>query len=303
MIERRVYLAVWLSLAGALAASCGGSSVSHVEDADDDGASGGTSGTAGENGGASTTGGTSTTGGAITTGGSGAFGGSGASSGGLSGAAGAARGGSGGVSGSGGEGGAPSCPDELGPGECDGELLGNWIATDCSLPVSGVVDLTGLGFSPECSAAPVTGSLRVTGSLTFEEMLYSDDTITTGESTFELPPACLWISGTETTCGLLDTPLQSFFGYDSVTCSPNAATEGCTCTGIVDQTGGLGFVSYDPSTRGTYSSAGNQVTLSAFEGDTEYASCVSQDAQVLNLSLVSVAKTGAVTAPIAFVKR
>jgi hypothetical protein len=281
MVEHRVTLALWLSLAAALLASCSGHSVSRTAGGDDDdrGATGGNAGNSGANGGTAATGGTPATGGS-------------------SGAAGSAQ------SGSGGGGGAALCTDNLAPSDCDDDLNGSWLATACPLEVSGVVDLSGLGLLPECSTAPVNGYLQVSGSVTFDEtMHYSDGTITSGESTFELAPECVAI----TTCDTLSGVLARALGYASVSCVDNAATLGCTCSATVYQTGGLAFVSHAASTSGTYATTGSRVVLNAFESDTEdsvreYDFCASQRAQVLNLSLMRISKTGAVVDPIAFVK-
>ena len=185
---------------------------------------------------------------------------------------------------------------------CGGDLVGTWTAAACSRTVSGVVNLAGVGLSTECLTAPVTGSLRVSGNVTFDEvMTYSDYTTISGESTFELAPACLEVSGTKTTCDRLGSPLLSL-GYDSLTCVSNAVNGGCTCTGTVLQTGGLAHVSYERSTNGTYATAGNDVTLTSLEDGTEYSYCVSPDAQLLTLSLQTVARIGTVADLIILVK-
>ena len=266
-MECRVSLAVWLSLAGAVAASCGGNSTSHIEDRDDDGgASGGNAGSSGESGGNAT--------------------------------GGSANGGGGASSGSAGDGGAVPCTGEVPPSDvvCNGDLTGTWIAKSCSLRVSGVVDLSNLGF-PTC-LVPVVGSLQVSGSVTFDGETYSDDTITTGETTFELEQTCLLT----VTCDDVGMPLQAL-GYKSVRCVPNEATLGCTCVGKVEQSGGLGFISIDASTYGTYATSGKMLTLTTFGDDTEYASCVWEGAESLSLSLVTVAKTGTVADPLGFKKQ
>ena len=92
-------------------------------------------------------------------------------------------------------------------------------------------------------------------------------------------------------------------GYASVRCVTNEETLGCTCVGNVEQSGGLGFISFDASTSGTYATNGNEVTLTTFGDDTQYASCVSPSAETLTLALVTVAKTGEVADPIGFVKQ
>jgi hypothetical protein len=145
----------------------------------------------------------------------------------------------------------------------------------------------------------VAGSLRVSGAVTFDGATFRDETLTSGESTFELDEACVSIG---ITCDQVESPLKSL-GYASATCVPNETTFGCTCTGTVRQTGGLALVSFDASTSGSYVTSGDHLTLTAFGIETEYASCVSQGAESLSLSLVTVARTGTVAAPIRFVKQ
>ena len=196
------------------------------------------------------------------------------------------------------------CPDLLPAGStpCGGDLVGTWTAAACSLTLAGVATLSGLGFSLECMSAPVLGSLSVTGTVTFnDDMTYSDNTITTGTSTLELAPVCLEISGTQTTCDVLANPLQSL-GYDSITCVSNAVTGGCTCSNTIRRDGGLAFVADNASSSGVYTTAGNYVTLTSLGDDTEYSYCVSRDAQVLTLSLQTVARIGTVADPIVLVK-
>jgi hypothetical protein len=199
------------------------------------------------------------------------------------------------------------CTGNLAPSDCDDDLNGTWLATACPLEVSGVVDLSGLGWGPECSTgSSVTGYLQVSGSVTFDEtMYYSDETITSGESTIELAPECLEIP--TVICTEVGAVLARVLGYASVSCVDNAATLRCTCSATVYQTGGLAFVSHAASTSGTYATTGSHVVLNAFESDTEdtvreYDFCASQRAQVLNLILMRTSKTGAIVDPIAFVK-
>jgi hypothetical protein len=277
----RVSLTLWLALGGALAVSCGGNSVSDSEEGD----GGGSADSSGDNGGSAATGGSS-------------IGGSSMGAAGASAAGGTPQSGSGGAAGSAGE--AALCTDNV-PSDgsfCDGDLTGTWVATACPLRVSGVVDLSGLGFPSPCSPPAVAGSLRVSGAVTFDGATFWDETITSGESTFELDEGCLTLA---TKCYEVQRPLR-FLGYESVTCVTNETTYGCTCTGTVRQTGGLAFISSDPSTSGSYVTSGERVTLTAFGIDSEYAACVSQGAESLSLSLVSVSKTGAVVDPIGFVK-
>jgi hypothetical protein len=306
MIERRLRLGALLLFAGALAVSCGGSSISRSqdgdEDADDDvGGNGGSVSSGGVTTGGRSGGGTTGSGG-VSTGGA-STGGVGAAAGGLGGGAGRMQGGRGGAGGGGGDAGDALCPDEpAGATPCGGDLIGTWVAAGCSLSLSGVVDVSGIGLSTECLSPPVTGSVQITGSVTFDEMTYSDHTVTSGDARFELGPECLEISGTMTTCDVLANPLQSL-GYRSVSCTVNAATMGCSCIGTIQQMGGLGFISHDASTSGTYATEGDDVTLSEFGIDTEYSYCVSDDAQLLALSLQTVSRTGTLADPIVLVKQ
>jgi hypothetical protein len=62
--------------------------------------------------------------------------------------------------------------------------------------------------------APVLDSLRVTGTVTFnDDRSYVDNTTSSGQSSFELGPECLRILGTDTACdmvqrGFLDVGLR-----------------------------------------------------------------------------------------------
>jgi len=64
-------------------------------------------------------------------------------------------------------------------------------------------------------------------------------------------------------------------GYTDVSCVNNDATEGCTCSATVNQTGGMGAVSLSAATSGTYSTADNVLTISDSGTETPYAYCVS----------------------------
>jgi hypothetical protein len=177
-------------------------------------------------------------------------------------------------------------------------LVGTWTSNACPLKVSGFVDLSGLGFGTECTSAPVLGALSVTGTVTFNaDKTYVDNTISSGESNFQLGPECLLISGTQTTCERLQGPLSSL-GYASVRCESNMVSGGCTCTGTFSQDGGLGFLSLDSSSSGTYTTTRNTVTLTSFAENTEYSYCASPDARRLALTLQRVAISGALIHPI-----
>jgi hypothetical protein len=214
----------------------------------------------------------------------------------MSGAAGGDSGGMSGAAGGGAGGGGPASCDEV--AACGGDVLGMWTVATCPLTVGENVDMTGFGLT--CTSAPVTGSLELSGTLTLNaDGTYVDDTTVTGESTLELPPSCLILSGTTTTCADISGPLGSI-GYTTIVCVDNAATGGCTCEATVDQTGGLAFVSFDAGTSGNYTVADNTLTITGFGDPVDYSYCVAGDTMTMNM--VTVSKTGTVMSPIVLQK-
>lgn len=204
-----------------------------------------------------------------------ATGGSSVLPGGASGSAGAtATGGASGSAGSGGTGGrepAPqaSCENVM---ACGGDVTGVWFASSSCLPVSGIADLAGLGIG--CPEAPAAGKLEVTGNVTFgADGKISDNTSTTGDIVIELAPPCLDVSGTVTKCDRIGAPLASA-GFTDVNCVDSTKTTGgCTCTGSVEQMGGMAYVSFDAAKMGTYATAANTLTISGVK-PIEYSYCV-----------------------------
>ncbi len=227
-----------------------------------------------ESGGQAAMGGTPT---AIGAGGSSAMGGSSTA---MGGAGGASPAGAGGTSGMGG--GAPSVPmveaqcTDVTP--CGGDVVGTWVAAGSCLPVSGMADMTGFGLG--CTAAPVTGTLEVTGTWTANaDGTFMDQTTTSGDSQIELPSACLNVSGTTTTCDRLGGALQAL-GYSLVTCVDAASGGGCACSATAEQTGGLAMLAFGAPTSGTYTTAGNVLTTTASSNST-YDYCVSGDTLIM----------------------
>ena len=160
-----------------------------------------------------------------------------------------------------------SCSTNVTP--CGGVVVGTWTVTSSCLEVSGEVDMTGFGLG--CSSASVTGSLEVTGSWTANaDGTFSDNTTTSGNETLELPPECLNVSGTTTTCSRVTSSIASILGYASVDCV-DSANGGCTCAATVDQTGGIGLVSVEASADGNYTTADNLITT---DHDLQYSYCV-----------------------------
>jgi hypothetical protein len=140
---------------------------------------------------------------------------------------------------------------------CAGDVVGTWSVTASCLDVSGQLDMTPLGVG--CLSAPVTGTRQVSGTWTVNANgTYLDNTVTRGSDQITLPASCLQISGTITTCDRIGSVL-GVFGYDTASCAAIANGE-CACTASVRQTGGLGLVSLDVSTSGSYTVAGSVLT-------------------------------------------
>jgi len=173
--------------------------------------------------------------------------------------------GMGGSSGAGGAG--ESCSNVM---PCGGSVVGTWNVTSSCLTVSGQLDLTLAGLN--CPAAAITGSLHVSGTWTGNsDGTYSDNTTTTGSEEFALAPACLFLSGTTTTCDGISGPLQGGLGFQSVNCT-TASSGGCSCTGTVQQPGGAGLVSVVASVSGNFVTSSNILTI---DNASNYSYCVS----------------------------
>lgn len=182
---------------------------------------------------------------------------------------------------------------------CGGDVVGTWVVAGSCLPVSGMADMSGFGLG--CTGAPVTGALEVTGTWTANgDGSFTDGTTTAGDSTIELPAACLNVSGTTTTCDRLGGALQAL-GYATVNCVNAASGGGCTCSATAAQTGGLAMLVFGAASSGTYATASELVTTSTPTGSTtDYAYCVSGDTMVMTPRTTG--KTGALTGTIVFVK-
>src|ERR1019366_4632491 len=180
--------------------------------------------------------------------------------------------GSGGSSQTSGAGGGASC-SSVAP--CGGDLTGTWNATSSCLKVSGSLDPSLYALS--CSPAPITGgTIQVTGTLTAKsDGTYSDNTVTSGTEQFTLAKSCLVLSSTPIDCSQAAHGVQNA-GFTAVSCN-TAADGGCTCSGTIQQTGGIGLLSTDLSSTGTYETSNNVVTLTGTTSSTDlkYSSCVS----------------------------
>jgi hypothetical protein len=182
---------------------------------------------------------------------------------------------------------------------CGGNVAGTWVVAGSCLPVSGMADMSGFGLG--CTAAPVTGALEVSGTWTANpDGTFTDATTTTGDSRLDLPPGCLNISGTVTSCDRLGAALQAL-GYASVICTDAASGGGCTCAASVDQRGGLALLAFGAASSGTYTTANNVLTATGGSAIANaYAYCVSANQMVLTPRATGT--TGTLTGTIVFVK-
>ncbi len=140
---------------------------------------------------------------------------------------------------------------------CGGSIVGTWNVTSSCLSLSGALDGSFLELG--CPTVPITsGSLQVTGTWTANtDGSYVDNTVTTGSVKFNLAPACLVISNVPTTCEKVAN-LFTASGWASASCSDTSGQ--CSCTATANQTGGIGFVSYQAAASGAYTIAGNVLT-------------------------------------------
>ena len=152
---------------------------------------------------------------------------------------------------------------------CGGTVVGTWTVASSCLGVSGNLDVSNFGLDPACTAT-ATGSLTVSGTWSAKaDGTYVDNTTTTGTEQIEMAPVCLHISGTTTTCARISGGFEGL-GFKSVTCTDNA-NHGCSCTGTVQQNGGIGIVSPGAQTSGNYATAANVLTADA---TAPYSYCV-----------------------------
>ena len=172
---------------------------------------------------------------------------------------------------------------------CGGNVVETWTATSSCLKVTGELDLS--LFTLGCTSAPVTGSLEVGGSwIANSDGTYSDNTTTSGTEQFTLAASCLVISSTPVTCSGAASLLTAV-GYSSLNCA-DAGGGGCTCSGTVHQAGGMGLLSTDPSTSGTYTTSNNVISESS--GGPQYSYCVSGNTVTLTPQSASPTVTGTI---------
>ncbi|MFL5305307.1 MAG: arabinofuranosidase catalytic domain-containing protein [Polyangia bacterium] len=173
---------------------------------------------------------------------------------------------------------------------CGGSVVGNWSVNSSCLTLGGTLDVAAAGLDPSsCKNVTISGSLNVTGTFsTAGDGTYKDGTTTSGTATMQLPAGCLQISGTTTTCKGISGPLAGL-GFGSVNCTDASSGGGCTCTGTIQQTGGIGTVSVDPQTSGNYTTSGGTLSL---DGSTDYDYCVSNGQLTLTPKPAGIKTTG-----------
>jgi hypothetical protein len=122
-----------------------------------------------------------------------------------------------------------------------------------------------------CSKVPVTGSLHVTGTWSAnDDGTYSDNTVTTGNITFPLAPACLSVSSVQVECAKVAGTIEAL-GWTNTTCSNDAAGK-CSCSATPAQHGGIGVISPWAMPNGTYTTSGTGLNT---DGMVDYSYCTS----------------------------
>lgn len=177
-------------------------------------------------------------------------------------------------------------------------MLGVWFATGSCLPVTGMANLGEFGIG--CTMAPAKGKLEVTGNWTLgADGKISDNTTTTGDMEIELSKECLDISGTVSTCDRVSAPLSSI-GFELTCVNSTVTAGGCTCTGKVNQNGGMARVSYNAAATGTYKTEDNKVVVTGGDNP-EYAYCI--QGNFMTVSVTSVNNIGKVDGTVVFQKQ
>lgn len=189
-----------------------------------------------------------------------------------------------------------SCDNVVG---CGGEVTGVWFAVDSCLNVSGTADLTAHGIG--CNEAPASGTLEVTGNWTIgEDGTLTDTTQTTGTVELTLAPECKDVSGTVTQCDAIAGPMWASLGFvrEESTCVDSATVEGgCDCTGILDQSGSAGFITFDVASMGLYETEGNTLTFTGYDV-VDYDYCV--DGNFMHLTPMTPNDIGTVSGTVVF---
>lgn len=166
---------------------------------------------------------------------------------------------------------------------CGGNVVGAWKATSSCLKLSGEMDVTLASLG--CSTVPVTGSLTTTGNfIANPDGTFVDDTVTTGSATFPLAKSCLSISSVERTCEQISSIFEAL-GWKTSVCSETNGQ--CSCTVTADQHGGLGAISGVATTKGRYTTSGNNLTTE----DLTFPYCVAGETLTLTPQVSSLSGT------------
>jgi hypothetical protein len=159
------------------------------------------------------------------------------------------------------------------------------------LNISGQVNPQDL-FALSCPTGQVTGTLQVTGTWTAKaDGTFVDGTTMTGNEQLSLPSDCKILSKAAVTCDRIGSVIQGGY-YDTVTCVDDTASGGCACSGTVNQTGSMGFVTSNPQTDGNYTTASNTITNT--QDSTQYAYCVAGNKLTLTPQGTSPTVTGTI---------
>ncbi|HVY29554.1 MAG TPA: arabinofuranosidase catalytic domain-containing protein [Polyangiaceae bacterium] len=173
---------------------------------------------------------------------------------------------------------------------CGGAAVGTWTVASSCLKVAGSLDLQTL-FGFTCPSGQVSGSLDVTGSVTFNaDGTFTDNTTTTGMHQVTLPVDCLTLSGAPVTCERLADVMSGGY-YKKVTCAA-AAAGGCACTATVDQQGSLGHSVSEAQKEGNFTTADG--VLSITQDSSKYGYCVSDQKLVVTPQTMGPTTTGSV---------
>lgn len=181
---------------------------------------------------------------------------------------------------------------------CGGDPAGVWFAIDSCLSSSGTANLVALGIG--CAEGAVTGgTYEVFGNWAFDAAsgILTDTTQTTGTVELGLGPECKDVSATLVPCSEVAGPLSSI-GFSSGTCVDSTTiTDGCDCTGEVDQTYVAGFLTTATSDVALYTVSGNTLSLQG-NVTVDYDFCV--DGEYMHVTPKTTGDGGMVTGTIVF---
>jgi non-reducing end alpha-L-arabinofuranosidase len=196
----------------------------------------------------------------------------------------------GGSSSNGGAGGGASCTPTTSVTPCGGVVTGTWTVASACLTLSGQVNPQDL-FALSCPTGQITGTLQVTGTWTAKaDGTFVDGTTTTGTEQLSLPSDCKILSKAAVSCDKIGSVMSG--GYYNTASCVDSADGGCTCSGTINQTGSMGFVTSNPQTDGNFTTASNTITNT--QDSTQYAYCVAGNKLTLTPQGTSPTMTGTI---------